>query len=127
MGYLGQIEPPIDLEQRILRRINLLVVRRARTRLAVFGFLATGSLASLLYVLVIIGRSLLQSSFYQYLQLLWSDQTIWLTYWRELSWSLLESLPVLGLTIILAIGGLFLWSILKVLENNNYYGFKKFA
>lgn len=124
MGQWNQIEPPAELEQQILNQISILRERRARTRLFAFGFLALGSFSAFLYVLASLGQSLAQSSFYQYLRLLWSDQSV-LVYWQDLVWSLAESLPVLVVVTILAIAGLCLWSILKALENN-HYGFKKF-
>ena len=71
MGYLCLIEPPKGLEEKILTRVERLV----RRRLLAFYSLAGASFLGLLYALFAIGQSLMQSSFYQYLQLIWTDQT----------------------------------------------------
>lgn len=122
MRYLSEIEVPAELENEILTKVARLI----RRRVLAFRFLAAGSFASLIYSLTIAGQSFWQSGFYQYLQLLWTDQSAIAAYWREFGWSLLESLPTLSLVAVLSVAGLFFWSLLKVRENN-FYGFKKMA
>lgn len=121
MRYLKEVEVPAGLEQAILQR----VARLARRRLIAFNLLAAGSFAGLSYGVIVVGQSFWQSGFYQYLRLLWTDQSV-LIAWRELGLSLLESLPVVSLVAVLALGGLGWWLILKALENN-HYGSKKFV
>lgn len=127
MKKFNQTEPPADLERQILAKITVLSLKRARRRLFAWLSIAVLSLVGLVYAMVLVWQNLSASGWLQYWQLAWSDQSILWTYGQEFIWSLTESLPLLTLDLVLAVTGLLLWSVLKILENNRHYGFKKLA
>ncbi len=105
-------EKPVNIE-RVLPRENLrgmvlAIINAERKRLAKIRLFYTSAfgLVSLLAVVPVTQYFLAefsQSGFYQYLSLIFSDGSTALANWKELTLSLLESLPVTSMTIILVI------------------------
>lgn len=122
-----QTEAPDYLAEQILARIATLTMRRTRRQLLAWASLTGLSLAGLIYALFLVWQSFSTSGWLQYWQLAWSDQAVIWHYGQEFGWSLLESLPVLTLAAALVVAGLLLWSVSKILDNQQHYGFKKFA
>jgi len=110
------IEPPTGLEQRILAQIRWLI----RVRLFGFSVLTATSFGGIIGAAVYLIGAFGQSGFHQYLSLAFSDQTVLLTYGKELGLSLIESLPVFGLAAFLAVVAVFIWSLTKITNNNRY-------
>ncbi len=116
-GYLRRIDTPTDLVFRIIERIQFARMRQARMRAVLFG---TGSLATLGLTAglgVYISQIMSESGFYQYLSLVFSGDTSLFIYWKEISFSLLESLPVLAVTALLVNTALCIWSLAHALSS----------
>lgn len=103
--------PPKELLDAVLSRVRLEQKRAARREIFLVGSLALGSLVAIIPAISYFLNSLIQSSFYQYLSLVFSDGTSVLTFWKEMIMSLAESLPLLGLVGVLTIVVVFLWSV----------------
>ena len=121
MEELDKIKPPVKLRANILMRIAQVEFRRARayllvsTTVGVFGII--GAVFSVKYLL----QGFNQSGFYNYFSLLLSDPDIMLTYWREFSLSIVESIPVTGVIISLGAFAVFLVSV-RIFANNMRVG-----
>ena len=105
------------LEGQVLARIGREQKKLAQRKLLIFGlvdvFSATGLVATGFYL----ANLLASSGFYNYLSLLWSDGGAPASYWQELLLSLVESLPLLGLTAFLAVVLILMLSLAKTVTN----------
>ena len=93
------------------------IIRTARRQLAVFGFGAIVSLGVMIPVFQWLGGEFYKSGFYQFSSLIFSDTAVAITYWKELSLSLVESLPLMEMTVLLSVVFVFLWAIKLTSEN----------
>lgn len=98
---ITQIEPPEHLCGSILAHIELKKRQAARVKFAILGSLALASFVALLPIAQYALSGFNQSGFYQYFSILFSNRNIAVAYWKEISLSLAESLPVFELTIVL--------------------------
>ena len=117
MKEFNYIEPPLDLEASILRKISTARTKAARIH---FAFLSTISLLSLWGIFqtgISLWKSFSQTGFYDYLSLVMSDGATLTTYWKEFALSLMESLPLVGLITLFAIIAMFIWSGTKALTD----------
>jgi hypothetical protein len=124
-GYVNLIEPPKGLEEQIINRISIEEKRLARIRIFVFGGSSVVSFGFSLWAVIYLANSIKETGFWQYLSLIFSENGAIFAYWRELSLSLAESLPIVGfITFFIAIG-FFIWSFTNMLRKNT--GSFKFA
>jgi hypothetical protein len=119
-GYMNLIEPPRGLEGKILSIITEEEKRLAKTKLWIFGGTSLASFGFSVWAVIYLINSIKQSGFGQYLSLIFSENGAVLVYWKELSFSLAESLPIFGLIIFLAAIGFFVWSIGNIFKRNNF-------
>ena len=115
-GYLPHRPAPAQLYPKILKRIEVLELRAFYMRRLVLSgallFSATGLLSSFIYLM----NAFAGSSFSQYLSLVISDGDILLLNWKEFAFSLIESLPLMAITLVsIAIFSL-IYSVTSLLE-----------
>ncbi|MEY2664878.1 MAG: hypothetical protein RIT04_686 [Candidatus Parcubacteria bacterium] len=113
----SRIAFPQDLEQHIVRRIHNAERTAARRHFFGLGAVALASLTSLVPITSYLSQALTKSGAYEYISLILSDGTTLVTYWRELSISIAESLPVFGFAVLLGVTALFLWSLGKTVRD----------
>lgn len=101
-AHQKHIEPKTDLLERVLMRITLLERRAAQIRLAFFSLSATLSLVGVIFSLRFVWSALLESGFIEYLSLAASDWSTVALYGKEFALTLIESLPLLGITLLLS-------------------------
>jgi hypothetical protein len=101
--YLHTIEPSVGLYAAIMERIAYAKRRQARIRSGLFAALAIVSGAALVPAFQYTAEQFYASGFYDYVALVFSDRGFVLTYWRQFSLSLVESLPSLALLLLLPI------------------------
>jgi len=116
-----EIEPPADLFNKIMRRLNkeeqLLILKRR-----VFGF-SVGVLIAMglsVYSFHLMQNILAVSGFKAYFSLIFSDTLIVLNYWQSFLTSLLESFPAMETAVFLAaivIGSELFKKLLKEIKN----------
>ncbi|MFA6050040.1 MAG: hypothetical protein WC761_02480 [Candidatus Paceibacterota bacterium] len=117
---IAQVEvqnPPEALCGIILQRLHLLERRALRIRLFLLSTVSILSLTGVIASFFSLGRAIARSGFSEYMYLVLSDYTILTTYWKEISLSLLETLPVLSLASALVVIGIFIWSSTKTASN----------
>lgn len=113
-------EPPASLREKIIQTLIRKQRQQARWRFGVLGSISVIAVASLVPTGTMLFQSLSQSGFWQYVLLLTTDQSILLNAWRELSFSLIESLPLMSLCLVLVVSMILVWSASRALKNYNY-------
>ena len=99
----NQLEPSPGLLDGIMLRINeVRRLKKARIRAAFFGTVFLAALIALVPAWQEFYAEFTQSGFLQFISLLFSDAGVIASYWQELLISLAESLPVFGISAILA-------------------------
>ena len=88
-----------DLWQTIEKRKN----RSAHFKLTILSITGGASISGLASTLKILSGDLAQSGFYEYFSLIFSDSRLMLAYWKELAFSLAESLPIMSMIISLSL------------------------
>ncbi len=118
LGSINLVEPPKGLEQGVLTyvltRVSTSQKRSLRIKAFAFGSSTLASFGLSLWAIIYLIESIKVSGFSQYLSLIFSENGAALAYWRELSLSLAESLPIFGLIIFFASIGFFIWSLGKI-------------
>lgn len=117
LDNLPAIETPDNLRAKILLAIESRVQRRRRIKAGCFFVLDLSSFFALVWSAIYLGNLLGQSGFYNYLTLLWSDSSLISVIWYDFATSLSESLPVVGLSVFLLFGLVFLWSASRTFKN----------
>lgn len=102
-GGLKQIEPPKRLHLGILLRISFAQRRFARIKMALSSLVALFSFVLMVFDVQYIASGFAKSGFYQYFTLIFSDTGAVLSYWKEFSMSLAESMPLFELTALFAV------------------------
>jgi hypothetical protein len=122
LGSINLIEPPKGLGGQILTRINTEEKRLAKIRVFAFGGSGIVSFSFSFWAIIYLVNSIKESGFWQYLSLIFSENgAVLASYWRELSFSLIESLPIVGLMIFLGAIGLFIWSAANMAKNRHIF------
>ncbi|MEK7463905.1 MAG: hypothetical protein AAB610_02155 [Patescibacteria group bacterium] len=103
------------LEQDTISKIQSIRKHRIFMRQTGYGLLSLGSFAGIIASGIYVKDILLTSGSFEYFSLLFSDVKT-LAYWKELSLSMAESLPFLGLAMLCGIGALFLWSAMRTTQ-----------
>lgn len=101
------IEPPQNLLDKIVRRIYSKQRLSLKRHILIFGIISALSLASLVPIFNMAKANFAASGFFHFFSLIFSDFNIVVSYWKNFSVSLLESLPVTSL--MLAFGALFIF------------------
>ena len=96
-------KPRENLFKLILARIENEKRRMAKIRLIYSGVAGGVSIVALVPMVKFFISDFLQSGFWNYFSLIFSDSGAVLSYWKELGLSLLESLPVLSSAVVLVL------------------------
>lgn len=107
------VELPQDLLGSVLIRIRSEQKKSARKELIFVGGIAVWSLIAIIPAWSYFITSFIQSSFYQYFSLIWSEGLNATVYWKEISMSLAESLPIFSIAIFLFALVISIWSIAR--------------
>ena len=104
---------PKDLSSRIVFRIDQKARKTAIIKAFSMGLISLCSLVASVPLIYNAINAFTQSGFYNYLSIIFSDSDIAITYWREISLTIAESIPVISVVSLLVILAVFIWSTLK--------------
>ncbi|MFH1236191.1 MAG: hypothetical protein V1685_04615 [Parcubacteria group bacterium] len=124
MVRLNTIQVPPGLFESVLERIALARRRAARIRLAAFGTVTFVSVLMLIPAVQYAINEFYTSGFYDYASLFLDGLSR--GYWRELLYSLVDSLPSLPLLLLALLGTAFVWSV-RYANRNVKVAFTRFA
>lgn len=105
------------LRENILASIKHEEIRRARAYVFTALIASIASSLGIVFAFKSMLQGLYQSSFYSYFSLFFSDPDIAISYWRDLALSLVETAPLVGITLSLIALAVLLTS-MRVLVNN---------
>lgn len=114
---MDRLEPSKKLREKILFSINKEEIRRAKMYFLVSVTTGLVSIFGLIFSIRYMIQEFYQSSFVSFISLIFSDPTIMVSYWRELSMSLLETLPIFGITVSLLAVYVLLVSVRVLVKN----------
>ncbi len=114
---LGKVETPPSLRGSVLASLHAAQLRAERMRTAFFSTLTVGSFFSLFPALRYCTELITQSGFQSYASLVFSDTGSLATHWQPFLFSLLESLPLIGIAIALTTVIVFLWALVKTTQH----------
>jgi len=124
LSFLTEVDPPEALSLRVLACIQAEKRRLARIRLYLFGTVSTFSFVALFPAFQYTLSEIASSGFYDYASLLISDTSSLLPYWKEFTLSLVETLPVFGIVLSLALIFLMLESLRTAIRNMNVMNYQ---
>jgi hypothetical protein len=101
-SHSEEIEPSRHLRLQIMTEIGKRELRRERLMLASSLFGGCASAVTLVEALKYSAGAIAGSGFSEYLSLIFSDGGSLVAYWKEFLISLVESLPLLGITLVVA-------------------------
>ncbi|MFA6445927.1 MAG: hypothetical protein WCW14_01600 [Candidatus Paceibacterota bacterium] len=116
-------EPDSSLYFRILARIKKEENKSTRIQLVISGLITISSIAALVPTTTYLVSEFANSGIGQYLSLLSSDGGSMLSFWKEFSLVVVESLPTLGIALILLVLlvlSISLIALIKTLRKANY-------
>ena len=107
----AKYEPDSTLPLSVWRAIIIREKRMAKIKLWSFSIVGIASLSILIPVFEMLLTDLAHSGFYEYFSLIFSDGGSMITYWKELSLSLVESLPLMSIIFTLSLFFIFFLSL----------------
>lgn len=108
-----QISP--ELEQDIIGKIYRIKSRRLLVKQGFYGVLSLFSLVLLILSVDYVINYISTSGIFAYVTLIFTNIEV-LSYWKDLSMSVIESLPFFGLMFGFGVLGIFLWSLIKTMK-----------
>jgi hypothetical protein len=105
-----------DLAKNVWQKIIIRNKRIARLKLWAFSFVGLASLAGFIPTLKELSSDLAQSGVYEYLSLAFSNSSSILSYWKELAFSIAESLPIVSIILSLSFVFVFFLSLKYVVK-----------
>lgn len=120
------MQPSNRLKKSIISSIAHVEYRRAKIYLLISSSVFVASLAGIILSLKYITNSFYQSGFYEYLSLLFVGNSVILEYWKELSYSLAETTPIIGIISFLTTSGFCIWSGVSTITNTRRLILKTF-
>jgi hypothetical protein len=115
---LEQKMPPKGLETAIFARILREKRQGARIRLFWTSASAALSFAAIIPAVKFLITQFVQSGFYQYISLVFSDSSVILSVWKELALSLAESFPVMETALVLTLVLIVLGSVRYIVRDS---------
>jgi hypothetical protein len=113
------VEPRDGFEQSMLDGIHKLEKRRFFVKQSLYALISCASFAGVIGSVIFALKALSSSGIYDYVSLLFSDIET-LSYLKEFTLSIAESLPFLELAFVFAIVAVFIWSLLKTIKAHGY-------
>jgi len=96
-------ESNINLAENVWQAIVLHDKCIVRVKLWAFSIIGFASLVGLVPAFKALSSDFVQSGFYEYFSLIFSDSGLILSYWKELFFSLAESLPTISIILTLSL------------------------
>ncbi|MFZ1019878.1 MAG: hypothetical protein WAN61_02725 [Minisyncoccia bacterium] len=99
----AKYEPDSNLAPVIWRKIIARDKYRTQIKMWAFAFAGSTSLLGLIWAVKTLFTNLAQSGFYEYFSLIFSDSGVLVSFWKELVFSLAETLPIVSITLTLCL------------------------
>lgn len=117
LSYMEKIQPSQQLKKSILLGIAKEELRRAKIYFSIAALALPVSLIAVFLSGQYLLKSFNSSGFYSYISLLFTGDSTVLVYWKELSYSLIETMPILDTAVFLVAFGFLVWSVANTFTN----------
>ncbi len=107
------VEKCDGLEDSIINSINRLKYRYMVIKQLSYIFVLIFSLFGLIYSAQYVAKIFIESAIYEYISLIFVSTTV-LQYWKEILYSVIESIPFLELAVLMSMISVLIWSISKI-------------
>jgi hypothetical protein len=118
---MDKLKPTKDLRRNIIFGIKREEHRRAKIYIFSYASIVPISLVGVVLSFRYVSEGFYQSGFYEYLSLLFSGDSVVYEYWKELSLSLVDSMPIIGIIAFLVALGVLVWSGSNALSNTRRF------
>lgn len=118
---MDKLKPTKELRHNILLEIKREERRRAKVHLFAYASIFPFSLFGIILSVQYMSQGFYESGFYGYLSLLFSGDSAVYVYWKELSLSLIDSMPIIGIIAFLTAMGVLIWSGANAFSNTRRY------
>jgi len=108
---------PEGLDVAIISRVQILIKRKAQRKMFGFGVISAISFVGLITWSKNLWASLQTSGVYDYMSVLASNTSDLSLFWKEILFSILESIPFITISTFLILLVIFIMSSLKAVEN----------
>ena len=111
----SMIEPSGNLKISIMEKIRKEEIKKATYEVVLSSAASLVSISAAIFFVISIVRDAYQSGLSEYLSLIFSDGASLISYWQSYIMSIIESLPILQITIFFASIWVFAWSLNKAM------------
>lgn len=121
------IEPKAELKNSIINKIRKEETKRVIYRAVSRSLLSLASIFTLVFYTINIFKDAQTSGLSEYMSLIVSDSALVMSYWQTYVMSVVESLPIIPITITVASVWIFVWSVnslVSVLKNTKSIFYK---
>jgi hypothetical protein len=110
-NIFSMIEPSDNLKSSILNKIKIEERKRTIFKIVFSSVVSLASVSMAAVYIINIVKDFYQSGLSEYVSLLFSDGVSMASYWQSYVMSIVESLPIVPITIAVASIGVFVWSV----------------
>jgi len=123
------IEPSENLRNSIINKIKKEEMKRTIYKIVFSSVVSLSSVSLAIFSITYVIKDAYQSGLSEYLSLLLSDGGLLVSYWQTYAMSIVESLPIVPITLVVASIWIFVWSVNSVFEafKNTRSSFIKFS
>ncbi|MFA5934366.1 MAG: hypothetical protein WC827_00550 [Candidatus Paceibacterota bacterium] len=115
--YFLSIEPSLGLKEKIIFNIEKEAKKKAFFAFVFGGLTSLTSVLAMVYSLILIIKDYYVSGLSEYMSLIFSDSSVLMGLWKEYTYSIIESLPFVTITLTLVSLWIFVWSIKYIFSN----------
>ena len=121
---LSEIEPSSKLKSSILQNIKKEEIKISIYKIFFGSIASISSIALAVIAIINISKDFYQSGLYEYLSLLFSDGASLISNWQSYAMSIVESLPILTITVMFASVWIFMISMNAIMKNSRVAFYK---
>ena len=122
---INPVYPNDKFEKSLIAHLIELDFRRGRNRLFAYLALSLGCFLAIIPSIILFAQDMGKSALFSYLSLIATEHTQVFAYFKDLSLSLVDSIPILSLAILLFVLGMFMWSLILLagtMEDKKNFG-----
>jgi len=114
--YFNIIEPSTNLRNSVIHAIKMEETKKAVYNIVFNSIISLVSISVAVVYMINIIKDAYKSGLSEYLSLIFSDGTSLISYWQTYVLSVVESLPIIQITVVVASMGILVWSLNTIME-----------
>ena len=121
---ISPVYPSDKFEKNLIAHLTELGLKRERNRLFAYIAFSLTCFLAIVPSIILFAQDMGRSTLFSYLSLIVTEHTQIFVYFKDLSLSLIDSIPILSLAILLFVLGMFMWSLVlltRTLEDKKHF------